>query len=49
MLELFKLHTNKIVVPVSAENVAIMGGSVRCLSWQIKKKNMMKILQLIKQ
>jgi agmatine/peptidylarginine deiminase len=49
MLELLKLHTNKTVVPVSAEKIAMMGGSVRCLSWQIKNINKTKILQLVKQ
>jgi agmatine/peptidylarginine deiminase len=48
MLELFKSHTNKTIVPISAENVAMMGGSVRCLTWQIKNANKTKILQLIK-
>jgi len=49
MMELFKSNTNKTVVPISAENVAMMGGSVRCLTWQIKNTNKTKILQLIKQ
>jgi agmatine/peptidylarginine deiminase len=49
MLELFKLHTNKTFVPISTENVAKMGGSVRCLSWQVNNANKRKILQLLKQ
>jgi agmatine/peptidylarginine deiminase len=49
MLELFKSHSNKTIVPIPAENVAIFGGSVRCMSWQVKGTNKMKILQLIKQ
>lgn len=49
MIELFKSHTNKTVVPVSAENVAMMGGTMRCLTWQVKSANKTKILELIKQ
>jgi agmatine/peptidylarginine deiminase len=46
-LELFKSITNKTVVPIPAGNVAEMGGSVRCLSWQVKGENRMKILELV--
>ena len=46
MLELFQSHTDKTVVPVPAKNVCFMGGSVRCLSWQVKGANKAKILQL---
>jgi agmatine/peptidylarginine deiminase len=49
MLELFRSHTNKTIVPIPAEKVAMMGGSVRCLSWQIKGTNMIKIFQMIKE
>lgn len=49
MLEIFKSHTNKTVVPIPAENVCEMGGSVRCMSWQVKNPNKTKILQLVKQ
>ena len=45
MLQLFQSHTNKNIVSISAEKVAMMGGSVRCLSWQIKGPNSIKILQ----
>jgi agmatine/peptidylarginine deiminase len=48
MLELFKSNTNKTVVPIPAENVAVMGGSVRCLAWQVNKTNKTKILKLVK-
>jgi len=30
----------------SVEGVCMMGGSVRCLSWQVKGANMDKILDL---
>ena len=36
MLGLFRSHTEKIVVPVPAQSVCFMGGSARCLSWQVK-------------
>jgi agmatine/peptidylarginine deiminase len=49
MLEFLKSHTNKTVVPILAEKIAVMGGSVRCLSWQIKNANKAKILELLKQ
>jgi hypothetical protein len=48
MLELIKSHTTKTVVTVPAEQVAMMGGSIRCPSWQVKNATKMKILQLIK-
>ncbi len=35
MLEFIAQHTNREVVPVAAEGVCFMGGSVRCLSWQL--------------
>lgn len=35
-LEVFEMHTDKEVVPIrSAGNLAVLGGSIRCLSWQI--------------
>ena len=33
MIAFIQSHTNKNVVPVAAENVCFMGGSVRCLTW----------------
>jgi agmatine/peptidylarginine deiminase len=45
MLALIQSHTDKIVLPVPAENVCFMGGSVRCLSWQVKGANKANILQ----
>jgi agmatine/peptidylarginine deiminase len=45
MLALFQSYTNKTVVPIPSENVCMMGGSWRCLSWQVKGTNKMKILQ----
>ncbi|UJR20256.1 hypothetical protein I4U23_023387 [Adineta vaga] len=48
MLNLFQSLTDKTVVGVPAESVCMMGGSVRCLSWQAKGLNKKKILQRIK-
>ncbi len=35
MLAFIQEHTSKQVVAVEAEGVCFMGGSVRCLSWQL--------------
>ncbi len=35
MLNFIQVHTTKTVVEVPAEKVCFMGGSVRCLSWQL--------------
>ena len=35
MINLIQSHTSKEVVAVPAEKVCFMGGSVRCLSWQL--------------
>lgn len=43
-LELVKAHTDKQVKTVDAQNVCFMGGSVRCLSWQVTGKNAAKLI-----
>ena len=48
MLELIQSHTKKKVIPVPAEKVCFMGGSVRCLTWQVKGHLKEKIVQLTK-
>ncbi len=48
MLKMIQSHTHKKVVPITAEGVCFMGGSVRCLSWQMKGMNANKILELAK-
>ena len=48
MLSLIQSHTDKQVVPIPAENVCCMGGSVRCLTWQVKGELKQKILDLTK-
>ncbi len=45
MFELFQSHTNKTVVRVPSENVAMMSGSVRCLSWQIQNDNLLQLIE----
>ncbi|CAF3798604.1 unnamed protein product [Rotaria magnacalcarata] len=46
MFKLIQSHTTKTVVAVPAEKVCFMGGSVRCLSWQVKGELKNQILQL---
>ncbi|MCP4178168.1 MAG: agmatine deiminase family protein [bacterium] len=38
-------ESNKKVIPVDAENVSKLGGSVRCLSWQLTGNNAEKIIK----
>ncbi|MDJ0735784.1 MAG: agmatine deiminase family protein [Nostocaceae cyanobacterium] len=38
-------NTTKQVVPINAENVCFMGGSVRCLGWQIAGEPARKIIE----
>lgn len=40
-------HTSKKVVPIPAQGVCAMGGSVRCLSWQQSGKQAKKVLELL--
>jgi agmatine/peptidylarginine deiminase len=40
-----KKHTSKKVIPVNAENVCAMGGSVRCLTWQLTGENATKLIE----
>ena len=44
MLAFIQSHTDKEVVPVPAQDVCFMGGSVRCLSWQLKGANAATLL-----
>ncbi|CAF0804425.1 unnamed protein product [Rotaria sordida] len=46
MFNLIQSHTTKNVIAVPAEKVCFMGGSVRCLSWQVKGELKKKILNL---
>lgn len=47
-IELISKHTDKKIIPINAENVCFMGGSVRCLSWQITGSNANKLLEAAK-
>ena len=48
MLKLIQSHTDKKVIPVYAEKVADLGGSVRCLSFQLKGELAEKLITLAK-
>lgn len=43
--QLVKNNTSKTVVPIDASNVCMMGGSVRCLSWQLVGNNAKKLIE----
>lgn len=45
VIEIIARHTQKKIIPVPAENVCQMGGSVRCLSWQVAGENAEKLFQ----
>ena len=49
MSSLFQSLTSRTVVSVPTGNISMMGGSVRCLTWQVKGTNRMKILQATEQ
>ncbi len=44
-LTIIKQNTRKKVIPVNAESVCPMGGSVRCLTWQVTGANAVKLIQ----
>lgn len=44
MFDLMQANTDKVVIRVPAQDVCFMGGSVRCLSWQVKGANKEAIL-----
>jgi len=43
-LNIIKQNTNKKIIQVNAKDVCIMGGSVRCLTWQVIGENARKII-----
>lgn len=45
VLEVVRANTAKEVVPVDARAVCAMGGSVRCLTWQVTTRNADRILE----
>ena len=44
-LNIIRKNTSKKVIPVNAEGVCPMGGSVRCLTWQVTGENAVKLIQ----
>ncbi len=44
-LTIIKQNTSKKVIPVNAESVCPMGGSVRCLTWQVTGDNAARLIQ----
>ncbi|WP_298066567.1 agmatine deiminase family protein [uncultured Acinetobacter sp.] len=44
-LSIIKQNTSKKVIPINAESVCPMGGSVRCLTWQVTGENAVKLIQ----
>lgn len=46
MLDLIQSHTGKTVIPVAAEKVCFMGGSLRCLTWQVGGSLAKELLEL---
>ena len=44
-LELLRARSDREIVPVAARNVADLGGSVRCLSGQLKGENARKLIE----
>lgn len=43
-LNIIRKNTSKKVIPVNAESVCPMGGSVRCLTWQLNGENASKLI-----
>ena len=39
-------NTSKTVHTIPAKNVCFMGGSVRCLAWQVEGENARKIIEI---
>lgn len=48
VLEIIKANTSKKVIPIEAEKVCPMGGSVRCLTWQTTGRNAEKLINAAK-
>ena len=40
-----KKYSSKKIIPINAENVCAMGGSVRCLTWQLTGENAQKLIE----
>ncbi len=44
-LEILRSRSDREVVPINAEGVCHLGGSVRCLSWQVAGENARKLIE----
>jgi len=44
VLKIIKQNTTKKVIAINAEGVCALGGSIRCLSWQLAGKNAEKLI-----
>ncbi|HJO94486.1 MAG TPA: agmatine deiminase family protein [Victivallales bacterium] len=44
-LQTVQMKSNKKIIPIDAENVSKLGGSVRCLSWQLTGENADKLIK----
>lgn len=44
VLDTIRSNTNKNVIPINAEGVCALGGSVRCLTWQLTGTNADKLI-----
>lgn len=44
VVKIIKKNTSKNVITINAENVCSMGGSVRCLTWQLTGENAQKLI-----
>ena len=47
-IEKVQKNTKKKVIPINASSVCFMGGSVRCLGWQVTGKNAEKLIDAAK-
>jgi agmatine/peptidylarginine deiminase len=43
-IEMIQLHTEREIITIDAQDVCFMGGSVRCLAWQVTGENAEKLI-----
>jgi agmatine/peptidylarginine deiminase len=48
-LDIMEAHSDKEVIPIDAQKVCFMGGSVRCLSWQVSGENAASLILAARQ
>lgn len=44
-IKLIRENTDKTVVPIDAKSICFLGGSLRCLSWQLTGENAKKLIE----